>query len=77
VVNAAGAWARRVGQLAGLDLPITTWKHDAAFLPPAEGPRTESSDRHRFHQLMYFRPETGGLTRRAEDGNPLGLSPDR
>jgi sarcosine oxidase subunit beta len=77
VVNAAGAWAREVGRLAGLDLPITTWKHDTAFLrrPKDLGPTHPTVID--FINLMYFRPETGGLTLIGlEDGNPLGLSPD-
>lgn len=77
VVNAAGAWAQQVGLFAGLDLPITTWKHDTAFLrrPKDLGPTHPTVID--FINLMYFRPETGGLTLVGlEDGNPLGLSPD-
>lgn len=77
VVNAAGAWARDVGLLAGLDLPITTWRHDTAFLrrPKDLGPSHPTVID--FLNLMYFRPETGGLTLVGlEDNNPLGVSPD-
>jgi sarcosine oxidase subunit beta len=77
VVNCAGAWAREVATLAGLDLPIETWRHDTLFVlrPPElrrghptviDGPNS-----------MYFRPETGGLTLVGlEDGNPIGGKPD-
>ena len=77
VVNAAGAWAAEVGRMAGLELPITTWRHDTAFLrrPPDLGPSHPTVID--FTHLMYFRPETGGLTLIGlEDGNPLGVSPD-
>lgn len=77
VVNAAGAWAAEVGRLAGLDLPITTWRHDTASLrrPKDLGPTHPTVID--FIHLMYFRPETGGLTLVGlEDGNPLGVSPD-
>jgi sarcosine oxidase subunit beta len=77
VVNAAGAWAAPVGRLAGLDLPITTWRHDTAYLrrPPDLGPSHPTVID--FIHLMYFRPETGSLTLVGlEDGNPLGVSPD-
>jgi len=77
VVNAAGAWAAEVGRMAGLELPITTWRHDTAFLrrPPELGPSHPTVID--FTHLMYFRPETGGLTLIGlEDGNPLGVSPD-
>jgi sarcosine oxidase subunit beta len=77
VINAAGAWAAQVGRMAGLDLPVDTWRHDTLFVRrPAEiGPShlTVIDD----INDMYFRPETGGLTLVGlEDGNPLGESPE-
>jgi sarcosine oxidase subunit beta len=77
VVNAAGAWAAEVGKLAGVDLPVTTWRHDTAFFvrPPEIGPSHPTVID--FIHSMYFRPETGRLTLVGlEDGNPLGLSPE-
>src|SRR3990170_1937082 len=77
VVNAAGAWAKEIGQMVGLPLPITTWRHETAFLrrPPDLGPSHPTVID--FPNLMYFRPETGGLTLvGVEDGNPLGMSPE-
>ncbi|MCJ7712114.1 MAG: FAD-binding oxidoreductase, partial [Chloroflexi bacterium] len=32
VVNAAGGWAGRVAELAGLEIPITVWRHDTGYL---------------------------------------------
>ena len=77
VINAAGAWAAEVGKMVGLDLPITTWRHDTAFLRrPAELGSSHPTVIDFIH-LMYFRPETGGLTLVGlEDGNPLGVSPE-
>ncbi len=77
VVNAAGAWAAAVGAMAGLDVPVDTWRHDTMFVrrPPELGPShpTVIDDIH----AMYFRPETGGLTLVGlEDNNPLGMPPD-
>ena len=77
VINAAGSWAGVVAGMAGVDLPITTWRHDTMFIkrPAALGPShpTVIDDPNE----MYFRPETGGLTLVGlEDGNPLGDSPD-
>ena len=77
VVNAAGPWANRLNEMAGLDLPLTTWRHDTMFVGvPAEmgGHFPTVID---FPNEMYFRPETGGLMLVGlEDGNPLGHSPD-
>ena len=76
IVNAAGAWARQVCELAGLNLPLSTWRHDTMFIqrPPAlGGPHPTVID---FPNSMYFRPE-GDLTLVGlEDGNPLGQSPE-
>ncbi len=76
VVNAAGPWASQINALAGLDLPIDTWRHDTMFVVrPAEiGPSHPTVID--FPRDMYFRPE-GGLTLVGlEDGNPLGESPE-
>ncbi len=76
VVNAAGAWAEQVNRMVGLDLPLTTWRHDTMYLRrPAEAalPHPTVID---FCNEMYFRPE-GRLTLVGlEDGNPLGEDPD-
>lgn len=76
VVNAAGAWAGRLNEMAGLELPYDTWHHDTLLIDrPAEiGPQHPTVID--FANEMYFRPE-GGLTLVGlEDGNPLGESPD-
>jgi sarcosine oxidase subunit beta len=77
VVNAAGPWADKINTMAGLDLPLTTWRHDTMFVgrPKEMGPSHPVVID--FPNEMYFRPETGGLTLVGlEDGNPLGDSPD-
>lgn len=75
LVNAAGPWAAGVNQLAGLDLPLTTWRHDTMYVvrPPGIGSHPTVID---FSNEMYFRPE-GSLTLVGlEDGNPLGEPPE-
>ena len=76
IVNAAGAWADRINAMAGVDVPLTTWRHDTMFVvrPPEVGPSHPTVID--FANDMYFRPE-GELTLVGlEDGNPLGDSPD-
>jgi sarcosine oxidase subunit beta len=76
VVNAAGAWARQVCQMAGVDVPLGTWSHDVMFVtrpPELRLPHPTVID---FPNSMYFRPE-GGLTLVGlEDGNALDEDPD-
>ena len=77
VVNAAGPWADALNGSAGLEIPLTTWRHDIMFVgrPGELGPGHPAAID--FPNEMYFRPETGGLTLVGlEDGNPLGESPD-
>ncbi len=78
IVNAAGGWARRVGELAGMDLPISVWRHDTGYLGvPASVPG-------RIPVVIdnpngaYFRPEGADMVLIGlEDDNQIGGSPDR
>ena len=75
VVNAAGAWAKEVAAMVGVELPITTWRHDVMYVRnPHTIPENYPAVIDNIHS-MYFRPETGGLTLVGlEDDNPLGES---
>jgi sarcosine oxidase subunit beta len=76
VVNAAGAWAGRVAEMIGLDVPIGVWRHDVAYVqrPPDVGRHIGFID---FANLFYSRPEGEFLTLVAlEDGNPMDGDPD-
>jgi len=61
VVIAAGPWARPVGRLAGLDLPVTPSRESIVTLRPT----FDWSPRHPVTgdlvNEVYLRPETGGL----------------
>jgi sarcosine oxidase, subunit beta len=75
IVNCAGTFASRVGQLVGVKIPLDTWTHDVAFVkrPPHVGMHPTVIDD---SLSMYFRPE-GELTLVAlEDGNRMGEPPE-
>ena len=77
VVNAAGAWAQPVSAMAGVELPVDTWRHDVAFIRPPAGIAQHCPVVFDSPNSMYYRPETGGLILIGlEDDNPLGESPD-
>ncbi len=62
VVNAAGAWGRRVARMVGIDIPLEPSRHEVATFrrPPEFGPRHMIyAD---FVNMGYMRPETGELT---------------
>ncbi|MDF1790438.1 MAG: FAD-binding oxidoreductase [Thalassobaculaceae bacterium] len=73
VINAAGAWAGRVGRMAGVsDIPLTPLRRSAAILPAPDGydisrwplfaPATES---------WYAKPEAGKLMVSPADEDPV------
>jgi sarcosine oxidase subunit beta len=77
IVNAAGPWADKVNAMVNLDFPLTTWRHDTAFVGVTKEMGHHFPGVIDFPNEMYFRPETGGLMLVGlEDGNPLGDSPD-
>lgn len=78
VVNATGAWAAHVGGMVGLDLPISSWRHDSMNIRRPKGLGPLHPIVIDYLNSMYFRPETGGLTLVGlRDGNLLGESPDQ
>jgi sarcosine oxidase subunit beta len=75
VVDCAGTFADRIGKLAGVDIPLTTWTHDVAFVkrPARVGMHPTVIDD---VLSMYFRPE-GELTLIGlEDKNRMGEPPE-
>jgi sarcosine oxidase subunit beta len=76
VVNAAGAWAGAISEMAGVKIPLDTWTHDVAHIrrPAAVGGHPTVIDS---SLSMYFRPDSGGLTLVAlEDDSRIGESPE-
>ena len=77
VVNAAGPWAARIGEMVGLNLPVNTWQHDTMFIRRPNQLAHDHPTVIDFPNSMYFRPETGGLTLVGlEDDNPIGEAPE-
>ena len=78
VVNAAGGWAARVAALAGLEIPVTVWRHDTGYLgAPTDIARPIPVVIDSAHG-MYFRPEGSELVLIGlEDHSGMGGSPDR
>ena len=73
VVNAAGAWANRVADLAGAKpLPMTPYRRHIIVTQPRDDfpiqdwPLTMDTSRH-----FYFRPESGGILASPMDQEPM------
>ena len=70
VVNCCGQWARRVGALAGVSVPLTSVQHQYLVTEPIPGvpknlPTLRDPDR-----LIYFKEEVGGLVMGGYEHNP-------
>ena len=70
VVNCAGMWARQIGELAGVCVPVTPVQHQFMVTEPIEGvqpglPTLRDPDR-----LVYFKEEVGGLVMGGYELNP-------
>jgi sarcosine oxidase subunit beta len=61
VVNAAGAWGRQVGAMAGLDLPIAPLRRHIFVTGPVEGLDREFPLTIEFASGLYFHRESGGV----------------
>lgn len=73
VINAAGPWARRIGRMAGVELPVAPRRRQMAVVEP-ERPVPESDPfTIDLDAGSYFRPEDGGV---ALVGGQWGEDPD-
>ncbi len=71
VVNCAGQWARAIGQLAGVNVPLVSVLHQYIVTEPIEGvtrnlPTLRDPDR-----LTYYKEEVGGLVMGGYEPNPI------
>lgn len=63
VINAAGCWAKKVGELLGLKLPLKPYRTQIAVLKPAPARPlpTNITAVYDMNRNVYFHSETGGL----------------
>jgi len=61
VVNCAGMWARELGALAGVNIPLQAAEHYYLITEPIEGVSPDLPIIEDFGRYSYFREEVGGL----------------
>ncbi len=76
VVNCAGQWARDIGRLAGVSVPLQSVRHQYLVTEPIAGvprdlPTLRDPDR-----LIYFKEEVGGLVMGGYERNPIPWAVD-
>ena len=76
VVNCAGQWAREVGAMAGVTVPLQSVQHQYLITEPIDGitpdlPTLRDPDR-----LTYFKEDVGGLVMGGYEPNPIPWAVD-
>jgi sarcosine dehydrogenase len=61
VVNAAGMWAREIGAMAGVNVPIVPFQHQFLVTEPIEGVPPDLPTIRDKDNLIYYKEEVGGL----------------
>ena len=61
VVNCAGMWAREVGKMAGVNVPLQPAEHYYLITEPIEGVNIELPVLVDLDKYAYYREETGGI----------------
>jgi sarcosine dehydrogenase len=70
VVNCAGQWARQVGALAGINVPLQPVKHQYIITEKIEGLATDAPTIRDPDRRTYFKEEVGGLVMGGYEPNP-------
>ncbi len=70
VVNCAGQWARQVGALAGITVPLQPVKHQYIITEKIEGLSTNAPTIRDPDRRTYFKEEVGGLVMGGYEANP-------
>ncbi|OWJ66183.1 GcvT family protein [Inquilinus limosus] len=76
VVNCAGQWARELGGMVGVNVPLVSVEHQYMVTEPIEGvtrtlPTLRDPDR-----LTYWKEEVGGLVMGGYEPNPIAWAVD-
>lgn len=76
IVNCGGQWARDIGKMANVDVPLTSVQHQYLITEPLAGlpsnlPTLRDPDR-----LIYFKEEVGGLSFGGYEPNPIAWAKD-
>lgn len=71
VVNCAGQWARQVGKLAGINVPLQPVQHQYIITEPIEGLAKDAPTIRDPDRRTYFKEEVGGLVLGGYEPNPI------
>jgi glycine cleavage system T protein len=70
VVNCGGQWARQIGAMAGINVPLQPVKHQYIITEKVEGLSTDAPTIRDPDRRTYFKEEVGGLVMGGYEPNP-------
>jgi sarcosine dehydrogenase len=70
VVNCAGQWARQVGAMAGINVPLQAVKHQYIITEQIDGLSTDAPTIRDPDRRTYYKEEVGGLVMGGYEPNP-------
>ncbi len=80
LVNCAGQWAKQLGRLAGVSVPLQSMQHQYMISEPIAGVTSDLPTLRDPDRLIYFKEEVGGLVMGGYEPNPKpwgdGVLPD-
>jgi len=76
VVNCAGQWARQIGVMAGINVPLQPVKHQYVITEKIDGLSSDAPTIRDPDRRTYFKEEVGGLCFGGYEPNPLGWTMD-
>jgi glycine/D-amino acid oxidase-like deaminating enzyme len=75
VIDAAGAWARGIGALAGVDVAIAPVRHQLLITRPIAGMSPAEPIARIVDASSYLRPARGGIMMGGMESDPLAVDP--
>jgi len=76
VVNCGGQWARQIGAMAGISVPLQPVKHQYIVTEPIDGLTPETATIRDPDRFTYFKEEVGGLVMGGYERNPIPWTMD-
>ncbi|MBI5778890.1 MAG: FAD-binding oxidoreductase [Planctomycetes bacterium] len=77
LINAAGCWAKKVGELLGLKLPLKPYRTQIAVLKPSHPLPQNITAVYDINRNVYFHSETGGLLLAGDGTTETEENPDQ
>jgi glycine/D-amino acid oxidase-like deaminating enzyme len=75
VVDAAGVWSRRIGAMAGVQVPVQPMRHQLRITRPIAGILPEHPIVRMTDAAAYVRPARGGLMVGGFEPDPMAMNP--